>query len=249
MLTAYPENKAVPSRLEPIAVLSFNRAYVGYREEAWMRKGPHVVRVVEPDEWSKEEVMDAFDRGLRVAKRCAQPFSLKEGVTRGVLFASPKGSAMELVVRALPVFQEAAAPKCVDGHDGLAKLLGVPNVVDKYDSTDFDGDEDAEAHAWNAYCSAVEKVATFLLEKHDIELEDRGRRGYGLRPVSTWRKALEKLRSTINGAGPFYFHSVEALREGESEMKAFLEHLHWVKQWPLVYGYGNVTHLINKEMK
>lgn len=146
----------------------------------------------------------------------------------------------------------------------LAKMFGLPDW-DRIDEMNQDyywqqahgaGDEEAQLTAeqeaqgevWAKWYDAVESAASKLFEEHGLELhgivkgrdKGRDRRPYEFKivPTTSWNDAADKIRETVNGYGAFHFNNLrEFLDSGPyTARQAVLEHLHWIKQYPAVYG-------------
>lgn len=93
--------------------------------------------------------------------------------------------------------------------------------------------------AYEAWSKAVHRVAFPLYEAHGLRLSEPQEGECTLSPVEGWEEALESLKQTINGLGPFYFESIEELiAEGAfpSVEDAVRSRLNWIKYWPKVHG-------------
>ena len=110
-------------------------------------------------------------------------------------------------------------------------------------------DEQAEEKAMEAenkerqeefckYQNSIMNTLNYLLNFHDIELEKIGKHYY-LIAQKSWKETAEKVRNTINGMGPFWYDSVKEFKEVGpygSYCEAAIQHLHWLKHYPEVYG-------------
>lgn len=109
-------------------------------------------------------------------------------------------------------------------------------------------DEEAEEKAQEAeqeerddefkkYMQSILNTIRYLLNFHDIELETRNKRYY--LTSKSWKETAEKVKETINGMGPFYYESVKAFKDVgpyKNYCEAVMSHLHWLKDYPTVYG-------------
>jgi hypothetical protein len=70
-------------------------------------------------------------------------------------------------------------------------------------------------------------------------------------PAETWRDAAQAIMETINGVGPFRFRSLgEFLKSGPySPCEAVMEHLHWIKRYPDVYGSHSARSIVDRAMR
>jgi hypothetical protein len=128
-----------------------------------------------------------------------------------------------------------------------AGLFAHDDVV-KEDGTDAEAEaakEKAEGEAqdriykaWKASFDGV--VSSIFGEYGDLAVESMPKKEwlYKIRPRESWEKSAKRIMEVINGVGYFHFSSLdEFLRSGPwTARQATLEHLHWVKDGPAVYG-------------
>lgn len=143
--------------------------------------------------------------------------------------------------------------------EALAKMFGLPDW-DRIDELNqefyweqargaegedaaMEAERAAQDEVFAQWYDAVEHVADKLFAEHGLELvpvRKKDRRSFELRvvPIHSWKDAADKIRETVNGAGPFYFHSLrEFLNAGPyTARQAVLSHLGWIKHYPAVYG-------------
>lgn len=98
--------------------------------------------------------------------------------------------------------------------------------------------EDQErSEEFEKYKDSLLNTTRYLLNFHDIELEVKTKRYY--LTSKSWKETAEKVKETINGMGPFYYESVKEFKEVgpyKNYCEAAIQHLHWVKYYPEVYG-------------
>lgn len=106
----------------------------------------------------------------------------------------------------------------------------------------------AQEEVYASWYDAVEYVADQLFEEHGLELRPMPvkRRGvvderpfvFKIVPMNSWNDAADKLRETVNGVGYFHYNNLrEFLVAGPyTARQAALSHLHWIKDFPAVYG-------------
>lgn len=131
-------------------------------------------------------------------------------------------------------------------------LLDYPSEV--YDYTfkqakeDGYTDEEAEEKAREAeseerddefkkYMQDIIRTINYLLNFHGIELEVIKKRYYIT--SKSWKETANKVASTITGYGMFEYNSGKELKEGlpcRTYCEAAIQHLHWLKYYPEVYG-------------
>lgn len=81
-----------------------------------------------------------------------------------------------------------------------------------------------------------------LFAEHGLELTSASKGEYPFEyrvtPTTSWEDAALKIMTTINGVGQFEFNNLrEFLDSGPyTPRQAVLSHLHWIKDWPEVYG-------------
>jgi len=131
-------------------------------------------------------------------------------------------------------------------------LWEVKNNAEKQAKEDGYSDEESEKIGEQAeneegnslfekYRSAVENTINYLLDFHDLELI-RNKKGYYIETTSTWEKSCGKIAVTISGVGMFEYNSAKELKEVgpyKSYAEACISHIHWVKDYPRVYGVSS----------
>lgn len=90
---------------------------------------------------------------------------------------------------------------------------------------------------------AVLKAADHLFDAHGMKLvpvrpRDRYCTQFKILPTTTWKNAANEVRKTINGVGEFYYASVRAFCDAmpDTPRGTALTHLHWLVEYPRVYG-------------
>ena len=117
--------------------------------------------------------------------------------------------------------------------------------------------EDVERDsACEAYRDAVVYAAEKLFGEHGLTLVEKRRpKGetyeWNVVPLLSWKAAADLIRRTINGVGIFEFTSTrEFLDSGPYTPKqAVMQHLHWIKRWPDVYGEPKPQAMIERRMR
>lgn len=112
-------------------------------------------------------------------------------------------------------------------------------------------EEEEEAEAYRSYTNAVMSVANDLFGKHGLDLVLAKNGSYAVAPTESWEKAANDIRETINGVGYFHFNTLkEFLDSGPwTARQAVLEHLHWIKDYPRVYGEGTATSMFDRRLR
>lgn len=140
----------------------------------------------------------------------------------------------------------------------LAEMFGLPDwdKIDEMNQQHYwemsrgaedeeEAEQEAQTEIFNKWYDAVEAAASKLFEEHDLELKPTGKQGTSTRsyvlkisPATSWNDAANKIRETINGVGDFHFSNLrEFLASGPyTARQAVLEHLHYIKRHPAVYG-------------
>lgn len=98
--------------------------------------------------------------------------------------------------------------------------------------------------------SGVVSALETLCEHHNLEVKHKGWEVI-ITPKTTWTEVLTPLIETINGYGMFHFSSVrEFLDHGPYKTtEAVAEHLHWIKEYPAVYGDASAQSLYERAMR
>jgi hypothetical protein len=116
-------------------------------------------------------------------------------------------------------------------------------------------DEERE-EAVGRYADAITSVADRLYGEHGLELVPRNPRGgraweFKVVPRISWEDAANHIRETINGVGQFYFESLRDFLESGpwTARQAVLSHLHWIADWPRVYGSGTASSMVDRQLR
>jgi hypothetical protein len=137
-----------------------------------------------------------------------------------------------------------------DGIDWIFKFgcQAYDYVIDKGGSEEDaeQAREDAESEAsdeiFNQWYDGVERAADELFEVHGLTLipdgSDRRPFKFQIKPKVSWNDAAKKIVETINGVGYFWFQSLEEFLDSGpyTAREAVLSHLHYIPQYPDVYG-------------
>lgn len=133
-------------------------------------------------------------------------------------------------------------------------------------------EEDAEEFAQKAeqeemdevfrkYVDAIESAAEELYGQHGLSITIPTKRIEGrevqvldkikVEPTKTWRAAAAEIIETINGVGMFHFDSVEEFLESGpyTPCEAVMSHLHWIKEYPSVYGTRSAESMVDESMR
>jgi hypothetical protein len=100
---------------------------------------------------------------------------------------------------------------------------------------------------------AVIYVAEKLFGEHHLNLIfNKRKRCFRVAPTVTWRLAADEIARTISGVGYFEFANGKALKESVPEPSyraAVMSHVHWVKDWPAVYGEGTAESMLDRRLR
>ncbi len=139
------------------------------------------------------------------------------------------------------------------GEEAKESFMDYPsesyNYVLKQAKEDGYTDEQAEEKAMEAedkerseefekYQQSIVRTLNYLLNFHDIELEEKGKKYY-LVTQKSWKEVADKVATTITGHGMFEYNSGKELKEGlscKTYCEAAIQHLHWLKHYTEVYG-------------
>ena len=148
--------------------------------------------------------------------------------------------------------------------DQIAKAIGAIPIYQFMEGLDFSDtycyvrDESlkqgkSEDEADIAACEAESEEAEEFFRKYERALIRAGERlfashnltlvqkedNFEVIPVTSWADSLQQIIETINGEGYFHYSSVEDfLNSGpySSEEEGVKTHLHWIAEYPDVYG-------------
>lgn len=123
----------------------------------------------------------------------------------------------------------------------------------------YKAEEEAQTDLFNKWHDAVMHAAEKLFGEHGLELQGKRVKGkrvsrpydFKVVPKKSWSDAADKLRETINGVGYFHFNTLkEFLDSGPYTARdAALKHLHWIKDYPAVYGDTSAQRMYDSQMR
>lgn len=144
--------------------------------------------------------------------------------------------------------------------DGIAEFLELPTWEQLEELNDYfnwagDGIEDetereeaidnARDDGYSQWKKGLLEISEDLLGFHEMALKPLN--GYEFQVVAkSWRKAAECVIGTINAYGMFWYDDPEDLRDVgpyQTFQEAVLEHLHWIKKYPKVYGTRSISQM------
>lgn len=118
--------------------------------------------------------------------------------------------------------------------------------------------EEAEMEAsdklHSAWYDGVESAANTLFGEHGLVLKPKGAEerpfDFKIVPEFSWDNAATKILETLDGYGAFHFEDLrDFLDSGPYTAKeAVLTHLHWIKQFPVVFGSYSAQHYFDKAL-
>lgn len=123
-------------------------------------------------------------------------------------------------------------------------------------------EEGEQKEVFRKYRNAVEHVAEQIFDQHGLIIveekktlpKSKGGGSYSLykvAPEKSWDEAVNRILETINGVGMFEFNSRrEFIDSGpyKSSKDAVLQHLHWMKRRPEVYGDTRPRRMFDRQM-
>jgi len=132
-----------------------------------------------------------------------------------------------------------------------AALRDNPNLhEDDADDAGINAESDARIESYNKWERAFLSAVDSLMKDHGLvfhRLKSKGnRRKFKVKPIKSWADALEKIRETINGMGPFYFGSIKEVCDSIpcSVRQGVLHHIGWIADAPKVYGSSSVEYMM-----
>lgn len=102
-----------------------------------------------------------------------------------------------------------------------------------------DAEDEARNEAYTEYKDKVIESINCLLHYADLELEEGKNGKYYIKPLKNWIESANKMAEVITGYGTFEYRSGKELKEVgpyKTYSKAVIEHLHWLKHGPEIYG-------------
>jgi len=143
------------------------------------------------------------------------------------------------------------------GYEARKYALSEGASEEEADEADMKAQEEADTEMFHQWHSAVMAAAESLFEKHGLTLVPAGKKGerypyeYKVVPEESWEKALVPIIETVNGVGYFHFGSVkEFLRSGPyTPREGVLTHMHWIKDYPAVYGDTSAQRIYERSFR
>ena len=144
------------------------------------------------------------------------------------------------------------------GYEARKYALSEGASEEEADEADMKAQEEADTEMFHQWHSAVMAAAESLFEKHGLTLEprpvnktDRYPYEYKVVPEESWEKALVPIIETVNGVGMFHFSGVkEFLRSGPyTPREGVLTHMHWIKDYPAVYGDTSAQRIYERSFR
>lgn len=110
---------------------------------------------------------------------------------------------------------------------------------------------ESEAHeeVFDKWEDGVMNAAETLFDAHGLKLVQVKSTGkYRVLPVKSWREAADAIRETINGVGYFHFANVtEFARSIPTSVRGVaISHLHWIADYPEVYGTDSARRIFDR---
>jgi len=98
-------------------------------------------------------------------------------------------------------------------------------------------EDDFRDEEYKKWKSAIESTLNYLLGFHHLELLTIKKKYYI--KAQSWHKAADEVASTISGYGTFEYKNGQELKDTgpyKSFCEAIMQHLHWMKYYPEIYG-------------
>lgn len=148
-------------------------------------------------------------------------------------------------------FCNMMSPDVVDDHiaewndaysEAFSEAIKENKTEEEAENIASEASDNARDEEFSRYVCEVISTAEKLFGFHHLNIEEIKKKNnvvvYKISPQETWRKAANEIRETINGVGMFHTYSLrDFLDSGPYTPKeAVLTHLHWLKDYPKVYG-------------
>ena len=92
------------------------------------------------------------------------------------------------------------------------------------------------------------QMINYLLKYADLELEEDKKSKFYLVPLTSWLHSADKMAEVISGYGTFEYASGKELKDVgpyKTYSQAVIDHLHWLKHGPEIYGDRSYSRLID----
>ena len=163
--------------------------------------------------------------------------------------AAREGQHLELVLRPRRVQRSTKA-------NAYYWSVVVRMVAEYCGYTDEEAEEkghEAEGEAqdddYKEYKGKVLRCLNYVLHYGDIELIEGKKGKYYLAPLTSWEHSAEKVAEVITGYGTFEYPSGKSLKDTgpySTYSKAVIQHLHWLKHGPEIYGDGSYSNVMDR---
>lgn len=119
---------------------------------------------------------------------------------------------------------------------------------DEADEKGREAEDEARSESFRKWENALLRAAKEIIGEHGLDIKPLKTKSYlyKLSPAESWEAAAAKIIDTINGVGYFEFRNVKEFRDSlpATTRGAVLEHLHWMKRRPEVYGTSSAERLM-----
>jgi hypothetical protein len=147
------------------------------------------------------------------------------------------------------------------GHYARKEALADGDTEEEADEKAEKAEMEADSELYNQWYDAVEHVAEKLFDEHGLKLVGKKYKAkkrqsnrpfdFTIVPEKSWEHAASRIMTTINGVGSFEFSSVKEFMDSGpyTAREAVLNHLHWIKDWPRVYGEGTARGMYDRQVR
>lgn len=119
---------------------------------------------------------------------------------------------------------------------------------DEAEEKGLEAESEAMKENFNQHMKAVRNTLNYLLNFHGVNFEEKKGKYY-LTAEKSWKEIADQVMETINGVGPFYYNSVKSFKEVgpyKTYCEAAMTHIHWMKDYPTVYGNTNYRRIYER---
>lgn len=114
---------------------------------------------------------------------------------------------------------------------------------------------EAQDEVYQPWYDGILHVSEKLFGEHKLELKPIGKDKrpweYKILPKTTWEDAAREIIQTINGVGYFHFNSLKEFMDSGpyTARESVLSHIHWIADWPRVYGEGTARSMYDRYVR
>jgi len=141
--------------------------------------------------------------------------------------------------------------------DELASMFGLTAWEVVEESLDYDENPSEWSETYSRWHTGVRTASEQMFAAHRLRLVPAGSKrnlepsAFYVLPEQDWVAAANEVRKTINGVGIFYYASVRAFCDSgpDTPRSATLSHLHWLNEYPSVYGTPSAQTVFNRAVR